>query len=143
MSVLTAVDLTNASRYATHMHRLEFIHRWRARFPHILIDYTIRPAFSDTDYYVPPRLADRAIAIKLMFSKRGCESMSCYPFHETGVIDRNTPFMYTQTSETRVGYAQPACYHLDRAAAMRQGAENEVQSAEFRYVDGINRCILV
>lgn len=143
MSVLTAVDLTNASRYATHMHRLEFISRWRNRFPHILVDYTLRPAFSDIDYYVPPRLADRAVSTKFTFSKRGCESMSCYPFHETGVIDRNTPFMYTQTSETSVAYAQPACYHLDRAAAMRQGADNEVQSAEFRYVDGVNRCILV
>lgn len=142
MAVLTAVDLTNASRYATHMHRLEFIERWRTRFPNILLDYTIRPASSDDDYYVPPKLADRAFAVKLGFSRRGCQSMSCYPFHETGVIDNTTPFMYTQTSETSVGYAQPACYHLDRAAAMREGAENEVQSAEFTYTNN-NRCILV
>nr|WRK23237.1 p74 [Bombyx mori nucleopolyhedrovirus] len=142
MAVLTAVDLTNASRYAIHMHRLEFISRWRTRFPHILIDYTLRPASSDDDYYVPPKLADRALAVKLTFSKRGCESMSCYPFHETGVVSNTTPFMYTQTSETSVGYAQPACYHLDRAAAMREGAENKVQSAEFRYTPD-NRCILV
>ncbi|ANF29667.1 p74 [Catopsilia pomona nucleopolyhedrovirus] len=142
MSVLTAVDLTNASRYAIHMHRLEFIERWRAKFPHILIDYTLRPASSDDDYYVPPKLANRALAVRLAFSKRGCESMSCYPFHETGVIDNRTPFMYTQTSETSVGYAQPACYHLDRAAAMRAGAENEVQSAEFTYTAN-NQCILV
>jgi Baculoviridae P74 N-terminal/Baculoviridae p74 conserved region len=142
MAVLTAVDLTNASRYATHMHRLEFIERWRNRFPNILIDYTLRPASSDDDYYVPPKLADRAVAVKLAFSKKGCESMSCYPFHETGVIDNLTPFMYTQTSEKSIGYAQPACYHLDRAAAMREGAENEVQSAEFTYTNN-NRCILV
>ncbi|UZE89694.1 P74 [Parapoynx stagnalis nucleopolyhedrovirus] len=142
MAVLTAVDLTNASRYATHMHRLEFIERWRNRFPNILIDYTLRPASSDDDYYVPPKLADRALAVKLAFSKRGCESMSCYPFHETGVINNLTPFMYTQTSEKSIGYAQPACYHLDRAAAMREGAENEVQSAEFTYTNN-NRCILV
>lgn len=142
MAVLTAVDLTNASRYATHMHRLEFISRWRARFPNVLIDYTLRPASSDHDYYVPPKLADKALAVKLTFSKKGCESMSCYPFHETGVISNQTPFMYTQTSETAVGYAQPACYHLDRAAAMRDGAENEVQSAELTYTNG-GRCVLV
>ncbi|ABM05422.1 P74 [Maruca vitrata nucleopolyhedrovirus] len=142
MAVLTAVDLTNASKYATHMHRLEFISRWRTRFPNILIDYTLRPASSDDDYYVPPKLADRALAVKLTFSKRGCESMSCYPFHETGVVSNTTPFMYTQTSDTRIGYAQPACYHLDRAAAMREGAENQVQSAEFRYTLN-NKCILV
>nr|ABC75008.1 P74 [Rachiplusia nu MNPV] len=142
MAVLTAVDLTNASRYAIHMHRLEFISRWRTRFPHILIDYTLRPASSDDDYYVPPKLADKALAVKLAFSKRGCESMSCYPFHETGVVSNTTPFMYTQTSETSVGYAQPACYHLDRAAAMREGAETQVQSAEFRYTLD-NKCILV
>ncbi|AKN81020.1 P74 [Lonomia obliqua multiple nucleopolyhedrovirus] len=142
MSVLTAVDLTNASRYAIHMHRLEFISRWRARFPNILINYTLRPASNDNDYYVPPKLADRALAVRLAFSKRGCDSMSCYPFHETGVVNNLTPFMYTQTSETSIGYAQPACYHLDRAAAMRDGAENEVQSAEFTYTTD-NKCILV
>ncbi|AOT85488.1 p74 [Cyclophragma undans nucleopolyhedrovirus] len=142
MSILTAVDLTNASRYAIHMHRLEFITRWRARFPHILIDYTLRPASSADDYYVPPKLADRALAVNLTFSKRGCDSMNCYPFHETGVVSNLTPFMYTQTSETSVAYAQPACYHLDRVAAMRSGAENEVQSAELTYTAN-NRCILV
>ncbi|USC25973.1 p74 [Palpita vitrealis nucleopolyhedrovirus] len=142
MAVLTAVDLTNASRYATHMHRLEFISRWRNRFPHILIDYTLRPASSDDDYYVPPKLAHKALAVKLTFSERGCESMSCYPFHETGVVTNTTPFMYTQTSETSVGYAQPACYHLDRAAAMRENTENQVQSPELRYTPN-NQCILV
>ncbi|ABF50261.1 p74 [Antheraea pernyi nucleopolyhedrovirus] len=141
MAVLTAVDLTNASRYAAHMHRLEFIGRWRERLPHILIDYTLRPASSD-DYYVPPLLADRALAVKLAFSRRGCESASCYPFHETGVVSSQTPFAYTQTSETSVAYAQPACYHMDRAAAMREGAENEVQSAEFAYTPN-NQCVLV
>ncbi|ABI13917.1 p74 [Anticarsia gemmatalis nucleopolyhedrovirus] len=142
MAVLTAVDLTNASRYATHMHRLEFIERWRTRLPHILIDYTLRPASSDDDYYVPPLLRDRALAVKLAFSRRGCDSMSCYPFHETGVVSNQTPFMYTQTSETSVAYAQPACYHLDRAAAMRDGAENNVQSAEFTYTPN-NQCVMV
>ncbi|AAK85685.1 P74 [Epiphyas postvittana nucleopolyhedrovirus] len=142
MAVLTAVDLTNASRYASHMHRLEFIERWRTRLPHILIDYTLRPASSEDDYYVPPLLRDRALAIKLAFSRRGCDSMSCFPFHETGVVSNQTPFMYTQTSETSVAYAQPACYHLDRAAAMREGAENEVQSAEFTYTPA-NQCIMV
>ncbi|AUR45049.1 occlusion derived envelope protein [Spilosoma obliqua nucleopolyhedrosis virus] len=142
MAVLTAVDMTNASRYATHMHRLEFIGRWRERLPHILIDYTLRPASSDDDYYVPPRLRDRALAVKVAFSRRGCDSMSCYPFHETGVVSNETPFAYTQTSETSVAYAQPACYHLDRAAAMREGAENEVQSAEFTYTPN-NQCVLV
>lgn len=142
MAVLTAVDLTNASRYAMHMHRLEFISRWRERLPHILIDYTLRPASSDDDYYVPPNLRDRALAVKLAFSRRGCDSMSCYPFHETGVVSNQTPFAYTQTSETSVAYAQPACYHLDRAAAMREGAENEVQSAEFTYTPN-NQCVLV
>nr|AFS51894.1 immediate early protein 0 [Dendrolimus kikuchii nucleopolyhedrovirus] len=142
MSILTAVDLTNASRYAIHMHRLEFIPRWRARFPHILIDYILRPASSADDYYVPPKLADRALAVNLTFSKQGCDSMNCYPFHETGVVSNLTPFMYTQTSETSVAYAQPACYHLDRAAAMRDGAENEVQSAELKYTAN-DRCVLV
>ncbi|AGR56908.1 P74 [Choristoneura occidentalis alphabaculovirus] len=142
MAVLTAVDLTNASRYAAHMHRLEFIGRWRERLPHILIDYTLRPASSEDDYYVPPKLRDRALAVKLAFSRRGCDSMSCYPFHETGVVSNQTEFAYTQTSETSVAYAQPACYHLDRAAAMREGAENEVQSAEFTYTPN-NQCVLV
>ncbi|AAC59133.1 p74 [Orgyia pseudotsugata multiple nucleopolyhedrovirus] len=142
MAVLTAVDLTNASRYAGHMHRLEFINRWRERLPHILIDYTLRPASSDDDYYVPPNLRNRALAVKLAFSRRGCDSMSCFPFHETGVVSSQTPFAYTQTSETSVAYAQPACYHLDRAAAMREGAENEVQSAEFTYTPN-NQCVLV
>ncbi|AIU41254.1 p74 [Sucra jujuba nucleopolyhedrovirus] len=140
MATLTTTDLTNASRYAVHRHRLNFIPKWRARFPNILIDYEIRPATND-DYYVPPLLKDVAVAVKLTFSKRGCESMSCYPFTETEPIDYSTKFGYTQTSETAVGYAQPACYHLDRAAATRTGAENEVQAPELRYTTA-NGCIL-
>ncbi|ABI35698.1 p74 [Ectropis obliqua nucleopolyhedrovirus] len=141
MATLTTTDLTNASRYATHQHRLKFINRWRNKFPHILIDYEIRPATND-DFYVPPTLANRAIAVKLTFSRRGCESMTCYPFNETAPIDYNTPFGYTQTSETSVAYAQPACYNLDRAAATREGGENEIQAPELRYTSG-NKCILV
>lgn len=141
MATLTTIDLTNASRYATHQHRLNFIPRWRTRFPHILINYEIRPATND-DYYVPPRLANRAIAVRLTFSRRGCESMSCYPFTETGPIDYNTPFGYTQTSDTTIGYGHPACYHLDRASATRAGAEAEVQAPELRYTES-DQCILM
>ncbi|AKN80619.1 P74 [Perigonia lusca single nucleopolyhedrovirus] len=142
MATLTQLDLTNASKYATHMHRLNYISRWRSKLPHILIDYEIRPA-NDDDYYVPPSLADKAVAVKLSFSKRGCESMSCYPFNETGPIDYATPFGYTQTSDTAVAYAQPACYHLNRLAATRDGAENEIQAPELKYVEGENKCILM
>ncbi|AKC91747.1 p74 [Lambdina fiscellaria nucleopolyhedrovirus] len=141
MATLTAVDLTNASKYATHQHRLAFVSRWRSRLPHILIDYELRPATND-DFYVPSGLAQKALAVKLTFSKRGCDSMSCYPFTETNTINAYTPFGYTQTSDTTVAYAQPACYNLDRAAATREGAENEVQSAEFRYTDN-NKCIMM
>ncbi|AAC70212.1 envelope protein p74 [Lymantria dispar multiple nucleopolyhedrovirus] len=141
MAALTSVDLMNASKYASHMHRLAFIPRWRSKMPHVLIDYEIRPATND-DFYVPPNLADRAVATKVAFSRRGCESMSCYPFTETGTVDASTATGYTQTSETAVEYAQPACYHLDRAAATREGAENEVQAPELRYTDG-GKCIIV
>lgn len=141
MATLTAVDLLNASRYATHQQRLDLIPRWRRKFPHIFLDYEIRAADND-DYYVPPRLRDRAVAVKVTFSKAGCESMTCYPFHETGSVDYSTPFNYTQTSDTTVAYANPACYNLDRAAATRDGAENEVQAPELRYTDG-GKCILV
>ncbi|AGR56788.1 p74 [Hemileuca sp. nucleopolyhedrovirus] len=141
MATLTATDLTNATRYAAHQHRLNFIPRWRSKMPHILIDYEIRPA-TDDDFYVPPRLSDKAIAVKLTFSKRGCESMTCYPFAETEPVDYSTPFGYTQTSDTPIAYAQPACYNLDRAAATREGAENEIQSPELRYTD-TGKCILV
>lgn len=142
MATLTTTDMTNASRYAAHMHRLNYITRWRNKMPHILIDYEIRPATED-DYYIPPKLVHKAIAVKLKFSKRGCESMSCYPFTETGVVDATTQTNATQTSETTVLYAQPACYHLDRPAATREGAENKVQAPELRYLDTDKRCILV
>ncbi|AHH82612.1 P74 [Buzura suppressaria nucleopolyhedrovirus] len=141
MATLTTTDLTNASKYASHLHRLNFIPRWRTHFPHILINYEIRPANND-DYYVPPRLADRAIAVRLTFSRRGCESMSCYPFTETGPIDYSTPFGYTQTSDTSIAYAQPACYNLDRASATRADAEAEVQAPELRYIES-GQCIIM
>lgn len=140
MATLTSVDLLNASKYAVNQHRLKFIPKWRARFPNILIDYELRVA-NDDDYYVSPIIAPRAIVTKLTFSERGCASMSCYPFHETGPIENITPFGYTQTSETAQAYAQPACYNLDRALAMQKDNENEVQSVELRYA--ANKCILV
>ncbi|UJZ88964.1 p74 [Erannis ankeraria nucleopolyhedrovirus] len=141
MATLTTTDLTNASRYATHQHRLQLIPKWRSKLPHILLNYEIRPATND-DFYVPSSLKNKAVAVNLNFSERGCNSMSCYPFNETGPIDYNTPFGNTQTSDITVAYAQPACYHLDRAAATREGAENEIQSAELRYTD-TGHCILV
>ncbi|ACI28852.1 P74 [Agrotis ipsilon multiple nucleopolyhedrovirus] len=141
MANLTFVDIHNSILYADHMHRLKFIPTWRTKLPHILIDYEIRAATND-DYYVPEQLASRAIHVKLTFSKRGCESMSCYPFHETGPINTHTPVNYTQTSETSIMYAQPACYNLDRVAATRDGSENEVQAPELRYAPN-SKCLLV
>ncbi|QYC92680.1 Per os infectivity factor 0 [Trabala vishnou gigantina nucleopolyhedrovirus] len=141
MATLTATDLAYASRYAVHQHRLNYIPRWRSKLPHILIDYEIRPATND-DYYVPRGLSQKAIAVKLTFSERGCNSMSCYPYTETEPVDYNTPFGYTQTSETAIAYAQPACYNLDRTAATRENAENEVQAPELRFTT-TGKCILV
>lgn len=141
MADVTYVDRDNSVRYAQHMQRLRFIPDWRTKMPHILIDYEIRAA-DNNDFYVPEALANRALHVKLTFSKRGCESMSCYPFHETGPVNAHTRTNYTQTSETAVMYAQPACYNLDRVAATREGSENEVQAPELRYsVD--NKCLLV
>ncbi|AAR28788.1 p74 [Leucania separata nucleopolyhedrovirus] len=136
----TGIDLMNAAKFAYHQYLVRLIPRWRRRFPHILIDYDIRAATTD-DYYVPPKLRERAIFVNIKFSKRGCESMNCYPFHETGPITATTPYGYTQTSDIAHSYAHPACYHLDRAAATREGAENEVQSVELRYAS--NRCFMM
>ncbi|QEI03585.1 P74 [Rachiplusia nu nucleopolyhedrovirus] len=140
MATLTAVDIDNAFKYATHMHRLTFIPRWRTKVPNIFIRYEIRPATND-DYYVPRSLLDNALAVRLEFSEKGCNSISCYPFDEFGPIDFKTPTGYTQTSDVQIQYAQPACYHLNRAAATREGAENEVQAPELRYAG--SKCILV
>lgn len=136
----TNIDNLNATKYAYHQYLLRFIPRWRRRFPNILIDYDVRPATND-DFYVPPGLRDTAVFVNIKFSRRGCESMSCFPFHETGPITSDTGFGYTQTSDTAQGYAQPACYHLDRSAATREGDENRLQSVELRYAS--NRCILM
>ncbi len=140
MATLTALDIDNAFKYATHMHRLTYIPRWRKRVPNIFIKYEIRPATND-DYYVPRSLYDNALAVRLEFSEKGCNSISCYPYDEFGPIDFKTPVGYTQTSEVAIQYAQPACYNLDRAAATREGAENEVQAPELRYAG--SKCILV
>lgn len=140
MATLTAIDIDNAFKYATHMHRLTYIPRWRAKVPNIFIKYEIRPATND-DYYIPKALLDNALAVRLEFSEQGCNSISCYPYNEYGPIDFKTPVGYIQTSDIPIQYAQPACYNLDRAAATREGAENEVQAPELRYAGG--KCILV
>lgn len=137
---LTSLDILNATLYADEMQRLKYIYRFRQRFPNIFINYEIRPA-SNEDYYVPPKLAQRAIKVNLQFSKKGCDSINCYPFTEVGPIDPDTPFGVTQTSETPVFYAQPACYHMDREAAKKSDNENDIQSMEVAYAN--NKCILV
>jgi Baculoviridae P74 N-terminal/Baculoviridae p74 conserved region len=137
---LTQVDIMNSLYYAHYLRMLRKIPRWRSTQPHIFTDYEVRPANFD-DFYVPPLLRDKAVIVKWTFSERGCTSMSCYPFHETGPIDRYTRTDNTQTSETAIMYAQPACFHLDRAAALREGAENEIQAPELRFAAG--KCILV
>nr|ADV91366.1 p74 [Spodoptera frugiperda multiple nucleopolyhedrovirus]AFH59077.1 p74 [Spodoptera frugiperda multiple nucleopolyhedrovirus]QED40333.1 P74/PIF-0 [Spodoptera frugiperda multiple nucleopolyhedrovirus] len=141
MATLTFVDIYNANVYSDHLHRLRYIPKWRTKLPHILVDYEIRAA-NNNDYYVPEAIAHKAIHVKLKFSKKGCESMTCYPFHETGPINAHTGTNFTQTSETAIQYAQPACYNLDRVAATREGAENEVQAPELRYTLA-KQCVLV
>nr|QKV50208.1 ORF47 protein [Plutella xylostella granulovirus] len=138
MASPTPVDLINASAYVMERYRLNLIPKWRQRFPHILIDYSIKPADNELDYFVPPRLKD-AVVVDLKFSREGCQAMSCYPFTETGVIDIDTPVgAYTQTSDTTIQYNQPACFNLDRAEAVREG---EIQSVETRYVN--HQCVMV
>nr|AUF81966.1 p74 [Cryptophlebia leucotreta granulovirus] len=141
MATPTSLDIINAVNYLTNRDTLEYIIKWRQRFPHILVDYNVRYA-SNNDYYVPPKLRlTSAVVVQLFFSKEGCKSMSCYPYTETGVIDfENTPLGgYTQTSNTSVQYNQPACFNLDPSLAARDG---NIQSVELRYTNH-NQCILV
>ncbi|AYN45079.1 p74 [Alphabaculovirus alterspexiguae] len=141
MATLTAIDLQNVGFYSMHLHRLRFIPKWRTKLPHILIDYEIRLANND-DFYIPKKLANKAIYVKLTFSKKGCDSMSCYPYNETGPIKPNTRMGYTQLSDVSVRYGQPACFNLDRVAATREGSENRVQAPELRYTDA-GQCLLI
>jgi len=138
----TQLDLIDAVQYLTNRDALAYIIRWRTKFPHILIDYTIRWA-TNTDYYVPQSMRQQsAIVVDLMFSKEGCEAMSCYPYTETGVIDYLTSPIggYTQTSNTAVQYNQPPCFHLDAALAAR---DNKIQSVELRYTPADKKCVMM
>nr|ARX71394.1 p74 [Erinnyis ello granulovirus]ARX71524.1 p74 [Erinnyis ello granulovirus] len=142
MATPTQLDLIDAVQYLTNRDALSYIPRWRAKFPHILINYTIRWA-TNFDYYVPQDLRQTtAVVVTLDFSKEGCEAMSCYPYTETGVIDYFTSPIggYTQTSNTAVQYNQPACFHLDSALAAR---DNNIQSVELRYAPTHNKCVMV
>lgn len=141
MATPTSLDIIHAVNYLSNRDTLEYIPRWRNTFPHILIDYTIRYA-TNTDFYVPPKLRNTtAVIVQLFFSKQGCESMSCFPYTETGVIDLlDTPIGgYTQTSNTPIQYNQPACFNLDPALAARDG---NIQSVELRYTQH-KQCVLV
>ncbi|QOD40016.1 p74 [Matsumuraeses phaseoli granulovirus] len=141
MATPTQLDLIYAVQYLTNRDALSFIPKWRARFPHILIDYTLRYAVYD-DYHVPrPMLQNSAMVVEVFFSKQGCESMSCFPYTETGVIDyMKSPLGgYTQTSDTPVQYNQPACFNLDPSLAARDG---NIQSVELRYTNN-KQCVLV
>ncbi|ABC61180.1 P74 [Choristoneura occidentalis granulovirus] len=141
MATVTQLDILNAVQYLSNRESLSFISRWRSVFPHILIDYSIRWATND-DYYVPPPMRQTsAIVVEIIFSKEGCEAMSCFPYTETGVIDfMKSPIGgYTQTSNTAVQYNQPACFNLDSALAARDG---KIQSVELRYTSS-NKCVMV
>nr|QBH67319.1 occlusion derived virus envelope protein P74 [Phthorimaea operculella granulovirus] len=139
MATPTQLDITNAVIYVSHRDTLSFITRWRKKFPHILINYSVK--WATYEYYVPPSMRNKnGIAVNLEFSSEGCESMSCFPYTETGVIDYlHSPIGgYTQTSNTPVQYNQPACFHLDPAMAARDG---NIQSVELRYQN--KKCIMV
>lgn len=141
MAELTSEDLWHAVRYADNCQRRRQILHHRARFPHIFIDYSIRAA-RDDDYYVPQKLVGRAMVVTTTYSERGCEQMSCYPYHETGPIDRDTPYGFTALADTLQEYAQPACFNLDpERARAEDDEENYVQSAELRFYGG--KCIVM
>lgn len=142
MAVPTQLDIIDAVRYLSNRESLAYITKWRSRFPHIPIDYTIRWANSN-DYYVPPTMLRKtAVVVRVSFSRRGCEAMSCFPYTETGVIDfMKSPIGgYTQTSNVSVQYNQPACFNLDTAAAARDG---KVQSVELTYSPHTGQCVMV
>ncbi|AQQ80335.1 PIF-0 [Betabaculovirus altermyunipunctae] len=140
MALPTAQDMIWCDQFVQHRVRLHLIRDWRARFPHLFIDYTVRYA-TNNDYYVPPDVLNKqALVVEINFSKEGCEAMTCYPYTATGVIDVNSPIGgYTQTSNTSVQYNQPACFFLDRALAVRNG---ELQSIETRYSSN-GQCVMV
>ncbi|AJK91722.1 pif-0/p74 [Spodoptera frugiperda granulovirus] len=140
MAYPTPQDFINCDEFIVNRVRLHLITDWRTRFPHIFVDYSIRYA-TQQDFYSPPALLNKqSVVVELKFAKQGCEAMTCYPFTATGVIQVNSPIGgYTQTSESTIQYNQPACFHLDRATALR---DEEVQSVETRYTSD-DMCIMV
>ncbi|ABC74924.1 p74 [Neodiprion abietis nucleopolyhedrovirus] len=140
MATITAIDMKNASLYATHMSNLKYITRWRNRFPNIFIDYSIRLASND-DYYVPDVLKNKALTVDIAFSEKGCEQINCYPYTETNPINVYTEYGFTQTSDVSVAYGHPACYNIDAASSRKSGTEATVQSMETRYFN--DKCIIM
>nr|AJA91692.1 P74 [Adoxophyes orana granulovirus] len=140
MAAPTQIDIANTLQYVNNRIDLEYILQWRNRFPNIFIDYSIRYA-NNNDYHVPHTMLNRsAVVVDLKFSKEGCESMTCYPYTATGVIDKDTTPIggYTQTSDVAIQFNQPACYHLNTPLSSRDG---NIQSVELRYTNA--KCYMV
>jgi len=112
----TATDIQNASLYSAQRLMLANIVTLYRKYPHIgsHLEYNIRKADPETDYYYPSSFEHRAIMVDVKINQKLCEKLSCNFATPTGHCDPTSTAKYYRVGDTNnVELAcQPACYNL-------------------------------
>ena len=112
----TIQDIENATQYANYRLKLRNIKTMYTKYPNVTshMDYVIRKADPNTDYYFTPKFAHKAIVVTTDIPQKLCDKISC----------NNTKKDSTCTAEDETFYyrigdkddfekaCQPACYNL-------------------------------
>lgn len=135
----TNADIANAIAYSNQRIILRTMNSLYATHPHIVshLQYSIKLADPDVDYYYPTSFAKKAILITTVIPEIMCDKISC---NNTRQWDLCTP--KHEASYYRVGVevdeierqCQPACYHLMMDPAIDEETGNlQVQMMRLTY----------
>ncbi|GIY41333.1 baculo_p74_N domain-containing protein [Caerostris darwini] len=107
-------DIINAEMYAENLTKEYQYNKFLKSHPHIFRHCNVesRPA-TNSDYYIPPAIADKCKVFNVTFNKIGCEKIACFPKMKnledcnpkdvTKIIPLGTGFTYA---------CQPACSQI-------------------------------
>jgi hypothetical protein len=141
----TQTDIINASRFAEERTRLFLLEALNRKFPHIAshLEYKIRAADHETDYFFPRSLNNRAIISEVIINKKLCEKLSCSFAHPRGsCTSENEAFNYRVGDSANFQTAcQPSCFNLLPVATYNEDGEENPHMTRVVYNE--NGCVFV
>lgn len=147
MSTYTREDQNNAALYSEQRKRLMYMHKLYEKYPHLVshLDYSIRKADRQKDYYYPVSLENSAIIVQVNITKELCDTYSCNSSGRMGACKPDSVAQYYRVGETNNFELQcnPACFNLKKTLTFNETGSESVQNTRYRWSKRKNVCEMV